>query len=94
MAAAIPKFWDLKNGNLHDMGTDCEFGSPRFWENVFEKVPWLLLCTKICFSPVANCNLTIVFSGVANYGIFDYGKTEILKANASKGLLQSFYKCW
>ena len=19
--------------------TDCEFGSPRFWENVFEKVP-------------------------------------------------------
>ena len=44
------------------------------------------LCTNIFFS--ADCDLTIVFSGVANHGIFDHGKTEILKANASKGLLQ------
>ena len=44
------------------------------------------LSTNIFFS--ADCDLTIVLSGVANQGIFDHGKTEILKANASKGLLQ------
>ena len=29
-------FWKLWKS---DMGTDCDFGGPRFCENVFEKVP-------------------------------------------------------